>query len=105
MGKTVKQFETLVWIIYDISDDKIRNKIAKLCKDKGLYRVQKSAFLGTINKNQLDELSIVCDDIIDQETDSVYIFPMCRDDFRKVILLGQAFDKKLVTDEVKALFI
>jgi CRISPR-associated protein Cas2 len=101
----MKQYETLIWIIYDITDDKIRNKVAKICKDKGLYRVQKSAFLGTINRNQLDELSVFCDDIIDQDTDSVYIFPMCSEDFRKVILLGQAFDKKLVTDEVKALFL
>jgi len=95
----------LVWIIYDISDDRIRGKVAKACKDKGLYRVQKSAFLGMLNRNQLDELRIMCDDLIDHEVDSVYIFPMCEDDFKKVKLLGQAFDKKLVTDEVKALFL
>ncbi len=101
----MKSNETLVWVIYDISDDKIRNKVAKACKDKGLYRVQKSAFLGSINRNLLDELTIICEDIMDTEVDSIYIFPMCKDDFRKVILLGQAFDKKLVTDEVKAFFV
>ena len=95
----------LTWIIYDIADDRTRNKIAKACKEKGLYRVQKSAFLGTLNKNQIDELKIMCEDIIDHEVDSVYIFPMCEDDFKKVKLLGQAFDKDLVTDEVKALFV
>lgn len=95
----------LVWIIYDITDDKTRNRIAKACKNKGLYRVQKSAFLGTLNKNQIDELKIICEDIIDPAVDSVYIFPMCEDDFKKVKLLGQAFDKDLVTDEVKALFV
>ncbi|MCF6158381.1 MAG: CRISPR-associated endonuclease Cas2 [wastewater metagenome] len=90
----------LTWIIYDIVEDKKRNKIAKACKNKGLYRVQKSAFLGTLNKNQIDELKIMCDDIIDPEADSVYIFPMCEDDFKKVKLLGQAFDKKLVSAEL-----
>jgi CRISPR-associated protein Cas2 len=95
----------LVWIIYDIVEDKTRNKIAKACKNKGLYRVQKSAFLGTLNKNQIDELKIMCNDIIDPKKDSVFIFPMCEDDFKKVKLLGQAFDKKLVTDEVKTLFL
>lgn len=95
----------LVWIIYDISDDKTRSKLAKACKDKGLYRVQKSAFFGTLNRNQIDELKIICEDIINPEVDSVYIFPMCEDDFKKVKLLGQAFDKDLVTDEVKVLFI
>ena len=36
--------------------------------------------------------------------DSVYIFPMCKDDFKKVKLLGQAFDKKMVTDEIRTKF-
>mgnify|MGYP001590674304 CR=1 FL=1 len=96
--------DKLVWIIYDIVDDKKRTKIAKSCKDKGLYRVQKSAFLGTLNKNQIDELKMICEDMIDPDVDSVYIFPMCEDDFKKVKLLGQAFDKKLVSAEVLAKF-
>ncbi len=95
----------LTWIIYDISKNRTRSRVAKACKDKGLYRVQKSAFLGNLNKNQIDELRIMCDEIIDAEVDSVYIFPMCDDDFRKVKLLGQAFDKELVSDEIKALFL
>ncbi len=95
----------LTWVIYDISDDKIRNKIAKSCKNKGLYRVQKSAFLGTLNKNQIDELKIQCEDVINPDKDSIYIFPMCEDDFKKVKLLGNSFDKKLVSDQIKAMFI
>ncbi len=97
--------DILTWVIYDISDDKVRNKIAKTCKNKGLYRVQKSAFLGTINKNQIDELRLKCEDVIDLDNDSVYIFPMCEDDFRKVKLLGNSFDKKLISDKIKAIFI
>lgn len=96
--------DIMLWVIYDISEDKTRNKVAKSCKDKGLYRVQKSAFLGTLNRNQLDELKIMCEDLIDGEVDSVYLFPMCEDDFKKVKLLGQAFDKKLVSAEVLAKF-
>lgn len=94
----------LVWVIYDIVNDKTRGRIAKICKNKGLYRVQKSAFLGTLNKNQIDELKIMCEDLIDSKVDSVYIFPMCEDDFKKVKLLGQAFDKKLVSAELLAKF-
>ncbi len=95
----------LVWAIYDISEDKKRNRVIKVCKGYGLYRVQKSVFLGTLNKNEIDELSLRSKDIIDEKEDSVYIFPMCEDDFKKVRLLGNAFDKKLVSDEVKALFL
>ena len=94
----------LVWVIYDITKDRIRNKIAVFCKDYGLYRVQKSVFLGTLNKNEIDELYLQCDEIIDKEEDSIYIFPMCDEDFKKVRLLGQAFDKKMVKDEIIAKF-
>ena len=96
--------DMLLWVIYDISNDKTRGRVAKACKGKGLYRVQKSAFLGTLNRNQLDELKIMCEDLIDSEVDSVYLFPMCEDDFKKVKLLGQAFDKKLVSAELLAKF-
>lgn len=95
----------LTWVIYDIVDTKKRTKIAKACKNIGLYRVQKSVFLGNLNKNEIDELAIRCKDIINEDEDSVYVFPMCEDDFRKVKLLGQAFDKELVTDEIRAKFI
>lgn len=94
----------LTWVIYDIVATPKRTKIAKACKGYGLYRVQKSVFLGTLNKNQIDELALKCEDIINPDEDSVYIFPMCDEDFKKVKLLGQAFDKKLVTDEVLAKF-
>lgn len=95
--------EQLVWVIYDISKDKIRNKVVKATEEAGLYRVQKSVFLGKINRNRLDELVMRVKDLIDEETDSVYIFPMCEVDFKRVITAGQAFDRDLVTDEVKAL--
>jgi len=101
----MKTTETLVWIMYDIVVDKTRSKIAKCCKEAGLYRVQKSVFLGTIARNRLDELRLQVEAFTDEQVDSVYIFPMCEMDFKKVMLLGQAFDKKLVTDEVLALFL
>ena len=101
----MKQTDTLVWIIYDISADKARGRIARRCKEAGLYRVQKSAFLGTIHRNRLDELRMQIEESMDEDTDSVYIFPMCEPDFKKVVLLGQAFDKKLVTDEIRVLFL
>ena len=44
----------IYWVMYDISVTKTRNKAVKACKNKGLYRVQKSIFLGELNKNQKD---------------------------------------------------
>lgn len=94
----------LIWAIYDITENKIRTKIANLCKGYGLYRVQKSVFLGTLNRNHLDELALKSEESIEEKTDSVYIFPMCDEDFKRVKLLGQAFDKNLVTDEIISKF-
>jgi len=94
----------LVWVIYDISSNKRRSKVAKACLNKGLYRVQKSVFLGELNTNQIDEMAMMSKELIDEETDSVYIFPLCQEDFGKVRVLGQGFDEELVTDEVRAKF-
>lgn len=66
--------------------------------------MQKSVFLGELNNNQIDEVAIMSEELIDGKTDSVYIFPLCQDDFRKVRMLGQGFDEELITDEVKAKF-
>lgn len=95
----------LTWVLYDIVNDKPRTKVAKECQRAGIMRVQYSVFLGDLNSNEIDELALKIKTLIDEESDRVYIFPMCREDFSKVRLLGQAFDKKLVTDELRELFL
>lgn len=90
----------LTWVIYDIAKDRTRTKVAKKCLDFGLYRVQKSVFLGDVETNRVDEIELFSKDLIDTETDSVYIFPVCREDYDRVRILGPGFDKKLVADEV-----
>lgn len=94
----------IIWVLYDIEKDKPRGKVAKICKQAGLYRVQKSVFLGSTDENGKDTLQLRIEELIDPENDSVYIFPMNKNELKQSALLGQAFDKKLVTDEVKALF-
>ncbi len=94
----------LIWVIYDITSDKTRNKIARHCKDAGLYRVQKSVFLGELDDNTLDELKLRVEDMVDLEKDSVYIFPMSQSELKKAGLIGQAFDKELVTNEIISKF-
>ena len=95
----------LTWVLYDISDDRRRGKVARACLQVGLYRVQQSVFLGTLGDNELDELVVRLETLVDTGQDSVYAFPMCRTDFAKVVLLGQAFDEKLVTDELRTLLL
>jgi CRISPR-associated protein Cas2 len=90
--------------MYDIKDNKARTRVAKCCKQAGLYRVQYSVFLGTLTASQKDSLELEIQDQIDEVVDSVYIFPMSKNELQSTTLLGQAFDKDMVTDEVRALF-
>ena len=71
----------LTWVVYDISKDRTRTKIADRCLDFGLQRVQKSVFLGEIPPNRVEEILQFSRDLLNLETDAVYVFPMCRDDF------------------------
>jgi len=90
----------LTWVVYDIAKDKTRTKIARRCLDFGLYRVQKSVFLGDLAPNRVEEILLASREMLNADTDSVYVFPMCRDDFDKVRIVGQGFDGKLVAGEV-----
>ncbi len=67
--------------MYDITKNKTRRLIVKLALESGLYRVQKSVFFGDVKKNRLDEIVLQSEELIDHKTDSVYIFPMCKEDF------------------------
>ena len=94
----------LVWVMYDIADDKIRRNAIKICKNVGLYRVQKSIFLGAIEENDFDEVKLRLEDTVDLKNDSVYVFTMSKKELNKAGLIGQAFDKELVTDEIISKF-
>ena len=95
----------ITWILYDIKKDRSRTRAAKFCKQAGLYRVQFSAFIGSLDAHQRDALILQLESEIDEATDKVYILPMSKDELKQSVLLGQAFDKKYVSDEVKALFL
>lgn len=75
-------------VIFDITSDKIRNKVGEACKDYGLTRIQKSAFLGDINHNRLEELRLRLKKILGMKPGNIQIFPLCDRDFqlRKTII-------------------
>lgn len=95
----------ICWVMYDIKEDRSRTKIAQACEKIGLFRVQYSVFLGSIEANDKDTLQLQIEGLMDEDVDSVYIFPMSKDELKATILLGQAFDKDMITDEIKSLFI
>ena len=68
------------------------------------YQGSKKCIFRKLESNRFDELSEKCLDLIDEERDSVYLFPFCQEDFRNIKVHGQGFDKKLVNDEILAKF-
>lgn len=94
----------ILWILYDIQNDKARTKVSKYCLQAGLYRVQYSCFLGSIDHDRKDTLELQITEQINEAVDKVYLFPMSRNELSDCVMLGQAFDKKMITDEIRALF-
>ncbi len=81
----------MYWVIYDISENKVRSKIVRLCKNFGLRRVQKSAFLGLLSKNKAEMLYEKSKEVL-EESDCVFFLPACRECFKSKIIAGE-FDE------------
>jgi CRISPR-associated protein Cas2 len=84
----------LVWVIYDISDNQSRGRVAEKCKDYGLERLQKSAFLGELDRNHTEMLAMEIEDILHGGDDCVFILPMCSKCMSKRITIGRGFDEE-----------
>lgn len=78
-------------VIYDIPSDKLRNKVADICLDYGLERIQFSAFLGEINHNRREELLQRIRREIGRKQSNVQLFPICDKDLalRKQIIIKE----------------
>jgi len=70
-------------LIYDIPDDGKRTKIADICLDYGLDRIQFSAFLGELQQNLQQELMLKIKKTLGKRPGKVHLFPLCADDWKK----------------------
>ncbi|TDX59014.1 CRISPR-associated endonuclease Cas2 [Orenia marismortui] len=80
-----------VLLIYDISEDKIRNRIAETCKDFGLHRIQWSAFTGKLNHNLREELMLKISRVLGDSGGNIRLYPICSKDiklFREINRVG-----------------
>ncbi len=67
-------------VIYDITEDKIRNRIAEVCKDYGLRRIQWSAFLGKLSVNLREELHLKLVKTLKDNDGDIQLYPICSKD-------------------------
>ncbi len=81
-------------VVYDVSDDKARAKLAELLQKKGLTRIQRSAFVGELSKTELKDLLRKARQLIDEVNDVLHIIPICRYDWSKRIIIGRPLNER-----------
>jgi CRISPR-associated protein Cas2 len=91
--------EVSLVLIYDIEEDRIRTRVADICLDYGLERIQFSAFFGRLNRNRRQELSLRVQAEIGNQSARVRVIPVCGDDLKDMWIFDQY---RRDADELKA---
>lgn len=85
-------------VVYDIVDDNKRNKVADVCMDYGLDRIQYSTFAGDLAPTHQEELMLKIAAILGRRPvgASVLLVPVCEKDWnaRRVIEPGEKEEAK-----------
>jgi len=85
--------ELITLVIYDITDDDLRLKVAKYLKQKGLRRIQKSAFAGPLtNAQRADVIAGLSRIIRGRDKVNIQIYPLTQASFNQRISLGVEID-------------
>lgn len=68
-------------VVYDIPDDRIRNRVAECCLDYGLDRIQYSAFLGNLTRTHQEELMLRVRKVLGKREGKIQMFVFCEKDW------------------------
>ncbi len=75
------RFKMMCVLVYDIADDGKRGKVADVCLDYGMDRIQYSAFLGNLAATHQDELMMRIKRVLGKFAGNVQLFPICEKDW------------------------
>jgi CRISPR-associated protein Cas2 len=64
-------------VVYDITDDGQRKRLATMLQTFGLDRIQYSAFKGELNANDRAVLAKRVSQFVNDGHDSIFIIPLC----------------------------
>lgn len=88
--------ELRTFVVYDIVDDRTRYRVANVCKDYGLERIQFSAFTGELTSNRRQELVLRLRRELGEHAGKILIVPVCEKDLRArheiVVMLEDSVD-------------
>ncbi len=77
-----------LFVIHDVEDDRTRLKVATLCQDYGLARVQYSMFFGELSANRRDELGQRLRRLVGKRTAYIVLPPLCERDLAAMQEVG-----------------
>jgi CRISPR-associated protein Cas2 len=83
-----------VLIVYDITDNGLRSRIAEILKDHGLIRIQKSAFIGDLTPQERDMLVEKLRRLPLGVRDRIDFFPICIRDLKQHVKVSREGVKK-----------
>jgi CRISPR-associated protein Cas2 len=87
--------DRVTFFIYDITNDKVRNRVIELLKDFGLSRFQYSAFRGRLTRARRTELWAAMLAAVEGYSASMMMLPVSESDLRdgeEVVLVGNDDD-------------
>lgn len=76
-------------LIYDIPDDRIRQKVADACLDYGLQRLQYSAFVGDLSRTHQRALFGKIRERVQDKAANIQLFPLDEQSWAKRRVLAQ----------------
>jgi len=78
-----------VLLVYDITNDRVRGKVADFCLDYGLDRIQYSAFMGDLGRNRQEELMLKIEERLGEHGAKVQLYPICDKDWKNRLEIVQ----------------
>ena len=85
-------------LVYDIPDDRVRARVANVCQDYGLRRIQYSAFLGELTINHQDELLLKLRRTVGRFACNIQLFPIGERELRMRRIIHTP-DRVMQTDQ------
>ena len=64
-------------VIYDITDNSLRAKVARTLMDWGCIRIQKSAFWGNLSPNARENLRLQLEEMMEGYDGNIQLYPLC----------------------------
>lgn len=105
-SKPIKATTMNYFILYDITNNKIRKLIADYLLSKGCVRIQKSVYLCHSNHKKFEEIKQTLADINDAyaNADSIILIPINISDARSMKLIGQNVNIEQIIDPPNTIF-